>query len=562
MTIKVVSVAQMRAVEAAADAAGITYGDMMNEAGRAVANRALAFLASLPNPTEARLTFLIGGGNNGGDGLVAARILAEESPALVRLYLLTRRDDELFKAVESKGVFIAHAEDDQRYRLLTNMIASAALVIDALFGIGVTLPLREDAAKLLRAANQALRLDDEDELDIIDPTQAPPHFPRPYVIAVDCPSGLDCDTGAIDKSALPADETVTFIAAKPGLFAFPGAAAVGKLTVAPLGIPGSLEGLKAEKRTVVDAGSVIKLLPPRPHDAHKGTFGKALIIGGSVNYTGAPGLAARAAYRSGAGLVTVGAPAPTISALAAGLLEATWLLLPHDLGALADSAAPLIREEAAGYDSLLLGPGWGREKTTRDALLKLLTAADAPRSRAALGFTATSAVSGKTNEKPLPPLVIDADGLNLLGEIDQWWKQLPAETILTPHPGEMSRLAGMDIAEVQARRWEIAAQKAAEWNVVLVLKGAHTLIAHPDGRVAALPYKTSTLATAGTGDILAGLIVGLLAQGMKPFDAAICAGSLHGYAGELLGKRRQTERGTVASDLFDALIEAYRSLGV
>ncbi len=562
--IKVVSVEKMREVEAAADAAGITYGELMEIAGRAVANRALAFLSTLPKPEEARITFLIGAGNNGGDGLVAARLLAEESPALVRCYLLQRRDDPLFQAVESKGVFIAHAEDDQRNRVLTNMIASAALIIDAVFGIGITLPLRDEASKFLRAARQALSgLDEpEDDENLIIPTQAPRKLPRPYVIAVDCPSGLNANTGEIDKFALTADETVTFIAAKPGLFAFPGAARVGQLSIATLGIPGTLEGLKAEKRVVADGATVRSLLPPRPLDSHKGTFGKALIIGGSINYTGAPGLAARAAYRSGAGLVTVGAPSPTINALAAGMLEATWLLLPHDLGSLADSAAPIIKEEAAAYQSLLLGCGWGREKSTGAALERLLSKSETTRPRAQIGFMTNRAKEDQDDEKSLPPLVIDADGLNLLADIDGWWKNLPAETILTPHPGEMSRLSNTTTANIQANRWEIAAQKAAEWNVILVLKGAHTLIAHPDGRVAVLPFKTPSLATAGTGDILAGLIVGLLAQGLKPFDAAICAGYIHGLAGQLLGKTRHTERGVLASDVLDSITDAFRSLEI
>jgi len=558
--IKVVSVAKMREIEAAADAAGITYSDMMELAGRAVADRALAFLATLPKPEEARITVLVGPGNNGGDGLVAARLLAEESPALVRLYLLKRRDDELFKAVESKGVFVAHAEDDQRNRVLTNMIASAALVIDAVFGIGVALPLRDGAAKFLRAAKQALKAEDEGEDGelLVIPTQVPTRLPHAHVIAVDCPSGLDCDTGDIDKSALPADETVTFIAAKAGLFAFPGAAHVGQLTVATLGLPEALDGLKSEKRVIADAVTVRDRLPVRPLDAHKGTFGKALIVAGSINYTGAPGLAARAAYRAGAGLVTVGAPAQTINALAASLLEATWLLLPQDMGALAEGAAPIIREEAASYSALLLGCGWGRDKATRAALEKLLNTADTPRHRSQMGFTSAPQSTATTDDKALPPLVIDADGLNLLAEIDRWWEHLPAETILTPHPGEMSRLSGMETSEIQAARWQVAADKAAEWKTILVLKGAHTLIAHPDGRVAALPFKTPALATAGTGDILAGLIVGFLAQGLKPFDAALCAGYVQGLAGEMVGN--VYPRGVMASDVLEMINAAFLTL--
>ncbi len=560
--IKVVSVEQMRQIEAAADASGVSYADMMENAGQAVALRVIDILAQLPDPSEARVTLLIGPGNNGGDGLVAGRAISEQSGALVRFYLLTRRadDDPHMKAIQDRGLFIAHAEDDQRFRVLTNMVASAHVVVDALFGIGLQLPLRDNASKLLRAVRQAL-----DEGDAIEgrpirlAAPAPRRMVRPYVIAVDSPSGLDCDTGKLDKQALSADETVTFIAAKPGLFAFPGASAVGSLTVASAGVPGSTDGLKDAQRSVVDPDSARALLPARPADANKGTFGKVLILGGSANYVGAPGMAARAAYRSGAGLVAVGAPEPTIAALAGHLLETTWLLFPHDMGVLSADAAPYIREEAAKYNVMLIGPGWGREKTTRELLLKLLDDETTRPMRRVIGFSVETD-AGQPGAGSLPPLVIDADGLNLLSEIDEWWTHLPEGTTLTPHPGEMARLAGVETSDVQARRWEIAEEKAREWNVILVLKGAHTLIAAPDGRVAALPFKTSALAHAGTGDVLAGAIAGMLAQGLKPYDAAVAAGYLHGLAGEQAALKVGSERSVIAGDVIEALPEAFRLL--
>ncbi len=287
-----------------------------------------------------------------------------------------------------------------------------------------------------------------------------------------------------------------------------------------------------------------------------------LIVGGSVNYTGAPGLSARAAYRSGAGLVTVGAPEPTIRALASQISEATWLLLPHDMGVLADSAASLIRKEAATYNALLLGPGWGREDTTRDLLAKLLDPDGArPASHRPMGFAGSATpTEDRPEELTVPPLVIDADGLFLLAQLEDWWTRLPAGTILTPHPGEMATLAGIDIQDVQKQRREIAGAKAQEWNVILVLKGAHTLIAAPDGRITALPFKTSALATAGTGDVLAGLIVGLRAQGLAPFDAAVAGGYLHGLAGELAAQRIGSERSVIAGDVVEAVGAAFRAV--
>lgn len=562
---KVVSVEQMRQIEAAADASGLSYDQLMQNAGRALAERVKALLAEAPDPNDASITVLVGPGNNGGDGLVAGRILAEETSALVRFYLLKPRDenDANFKAVRDANLFIAHAEDDQRYRVLTNMVASATIIIDALFGIGVKLPLRDEVAKVLRHVQQAIHETESEPFTVLaQPSQR--RSARPYIIAVDCPSGLDCDTGEIDQNALHADETATFIAAKPGQFIFPGAQAVGKLTISHIGVSANTERLRDEKRVIADAQSVRELLPARPADANKGTFGKVLVVGGSVNYTGAAALCAMSAYRSGAGLVTVGAPGPVVSALAAHILEATWLLLPHDLGVIASSAATLLKEELPKYDSLLIGPGMGREKTTRELLEGLFEQqSKTVASRRVIGFAAVKSEVNKTKaetEIKLPPLVIDADGLNLLSEIDDWWTLLPEGTIITPHPGEMARLAKMEIAAVQANRWQIAVEKADEWKVILVLKGAHTLIAHPDGRVAVLPFKESALATAGTGDVLAGIIAGLRAQGLQPFDAALVGGYLHQLAGAEAVRKVGNARSVVAGDVLDSIADAYRLL--
>jgi NAD(P)H-hydrate epimerase len=554
----------MRQIEAVADAAGVSYDQMMQSAGRATAERVLEMLAGR---SEAQVTVLVGPGNNGGDGLVAGRIVAQESSAQVRFYLLKPRDDNdsNYTQVRDAGLLIANAQDDRDKRVLRNMVASADVVIDALFGIGVNLPLKDEAAKILRNVRQAL--DEQSELprnnSSVMPSAPEPLrlATKPYVFAVDCPSGLNCDTGELDPNAIPADETITFIAAKPGLLTFPGAQVVGKLSVAPIGIPPETETLEIAPRVLTDGDMVRSLLPARPANANKGTFGKALVVAGSVNYIGAAGLAAHAAYRIGAGLVTVGAPQPVVAVLAAQFLEPTWLLLPHDMGVLSEGAAEVIQEEVGNYQALLLGPGWGREETTKSLLTVLFAKAAAASKRPArrkIGFAAVTTTDGRTNdmETSLPPLVIDADGLNLLSEIEDWWTLLPAQTILTPHPGEMARLSGMDKDAIVANRWEIVSQKAAEWNVVVVLKGAHTLIAEPNGRTAALPFKTDALATAGTGDVLAGAIVGLLAQGLTPFDAAVVGGYLHGLAGQQAAAWLGSTRGVIASDVLDGLAEA------
>lgn len=531
---KLLTVEAVREVERLADESGLPYAEMMQRAGRVVALRAKAMLARLPQGDPARVTVLVGSGNNGGDGLVAGKLLAEETDAQVRFYIVKRRDeaDEVYKAVLDAGLFIAYGEDDLRYRVLHQMVASASLVIDALYGIGITLPLRQEAAALLRAASQALHEAAPPAPFTVLDTPAP-QTPRPLVLAVDCPSGLDADTGAIDRNTLPADETVTFIAPKVGLFTFPGAASVGRLTVSSLGVDDNLSPFKATKTFVVDSGYVRDHLPTRPDDAHKGTFGKAIIVGGSSQYIGAPGLSALAAYRAGAGLVTVAAPQPVVASLAGQIVEATWLPLTGD----EDDAVTLART-AADYDALLVGPGIGRGEATGMFIQTML----------------------QTVVEPFAKLVIDADALNWLADIDNWHTLLPPNTILTPHPGEMARLTGLTTQDVQAQRLELAKSKAQAWYSIVVLKGAHTVVAAPDGKAAVLPIKTSALAKAGTGDVLAGLICGLLAQRVAPFEAAVCGAYLHGLAGVAAAKVVGSARSVVASDVLSAMGGVFAAL--
>ncbi|MDX2140437.1 MAG: NAD(P)H-hydrate dehydratase [Chloroflexota bacterium] len=529
---KLLSPATIREIEALADQNGISYAEMMQRAGRITAERAKSYLRTLPDREPARVTVLVGPGNNGGDGLVAGLILAQETSALVRFYLTSRRDetDPVFKPILDAGLFHVIAEDDQRYRVLYQNIASAHLILDALYGIGAQPPLRDEAVKLLRTIRSALR-EEAPHPPVSTPVAPQPAAPRPYILAVDCPSGLNCDTGDIDPNTLNADETVTFIAPKPGLLTFPGAAAVGTLTITSLGIPDDFKPLKAARDFVVGSSYVREHLPPRPVDSHKGTFGSALVLGGSAHYIGAPGLSAQSIYRTGAGLVAVGSIPRVISALAGHLLEPIWLPLEEADGAIAATSAEALRAEIGQYSTLLLGPGIGRAEGTRDLITDLLS-------------------------PTLTPLVIDADALNLLADIPNWHASLPANTILTPHPGEMARLCQIDTKDVQSNRWSLAREKAAAWNCVIVVKGAHTVVAAPDGRLAVLPFKNSALATAGTGDVLAGIVTGLVTQGIKPFEAAVCGAYVHGLAGEYAVEQVGSGRAVIASDVLAALPRA------
>jgi NAD(P)H-hydrate epimerase len=562
MTLKVLTIDETRHAEAAADAAGYGYAAMMQAAGRAVADRALVLIEDRP---DARVTVIVGSGNNGGDGLVAGRLIAEARPdAQVRFYLQTRRteDDDVFAPVLAAGMFTAYQEDDRDGRALRHMVASADLVIDALYGIGVRLPIKGDGQKILRNTRQALneRARARRAGRLNNPTQPGQieRAPRTYVLAVDCPSGVHCDSGAVDANALLADETVTFIAAKPGLLTFPAAGHVGDLYVASLEFPEDAEpeAVKQSPHVLLDNDSVVDLLPPRPVDGHKNTFGRALIVGGSANYIGAPAMAGLAAYRSGAGLVTIAAPSNVIGGNAAAFMEATWLYLPHDMGAIAADAVKTLIEEMAQYRALAVGPGMGLDPKTRDFLKALLTLKQTPHKRP-IGFNPAAALADAAEDpvSALPPLVIDADGLNLLAQIDDWPALLPAGTIITPHPGEMARLCGLSADNYKTLNTRaLALEKAQAWSAVVVLKGAHTVIAAPDGRSATSPFKTTALATAGTGDILTGLIAGLLAQGLTAFDAAQVGVYIHGRAGvTATAFYGRNERSVTARDVLEAL---------
>jgi len=255
---------------------------------------------------------------------------------------------------------------------------------------------------------------------------------------------------------------------------------------------------------------------------------------------------------------------PVITQVGAQMLEPTWILLPHDMGVISEAAADVIVKELDTYDALLIGPGLGREDTTRDMLVRLLRnhqeAAQRQRKEAKrqIGFAGLARgpadeAGGQAGSVVLPPLVLDADALNLLADVDDWPALLPADTVLTPHPGEMGRLAGMDIDAIQADRVRVAQQKAAEWGVVLLLKGPHTVVAASDGRTAILPFKTSALATAGTGDVLAGMIVSLLGQGVPAYEAALVSGYIHGSAGVMAANLMGSPNGVMAGDVLDLL---------
>ncbi|MCW5854240.1 MAG: NAD(P)H-hydrate dehydratase [Anaerolineae bacterium] len=534
---KLVTVEQMRGIEAVAEASGVSLADLMQTAGAAVAE----VVQTQWGPAPGVVLVLVGPGKNGGDGLVAAQRL-HEADTTTRAYVVKHAaDDPVYQAAQAAGVPITRFEEDPTGETLAAWLQESDILVDALLGIGVSRLIEGDLAALLTRVREGKR---EDTL----------------VVAVDLPSGVNADTGAADPLTLPADVTVTFGYAKLGLFQPPAAHLVGDLVVADIGLDPRLgEEVRVEFMTAEWARDH---LPARPEDGHKGTFGKAMIVAGSVNYTGAAYLAGAAAARVGAGLVTLAVAQMLYPILAARLVETTWLLLPHEMGAVREEAAKVLLEKIEGYTALLVGPGLGSEETTQSFVRTLLSGKAAPVKKGRrVGFSLVPEPEAAAEEgRPLPPTVIDADGLNALAGADEWWTSFkPTAAVLTPHPGEMGRLLGSTADEVNADRVATARRAAEKFGQVIVLKGAHTVIAAPDGQVAVSPFANPALATAGTGDVLAGTITGLLAQGLTPFDAAAVGVYLHGLAGERV-REELGDAGAVASDLLPYLPLSIQSL--
>jgi NAD(P)H-hydrate epimerase len=530
----------MQTIEKEADAGGLTYDQMMQNAGQGLADIVLDLFV---DEEDLEAVGLVGSGNNGGDTLIALTALASRGWK-ARAYLVKRRKDDLVKKFLEAGGELIGAQKEDAFFHLSAFLESADVLLDGVLGTGIKLPLKKDVAELLSEVNDILYSLDE----------------HPLVIAVDCPSGVDCDTGEVADETIPADITVTMAAVKQGMLKMPAFEYVGNLQVVDIGLPDELPALQDLNTTVAEENIVSLLLPERPSDSHKGTFGTALIAAGSVNYTGAVLLAAEAAYRAGAGLVTLAVPGPVHAALAGQIPEATWVVLPQSMGVISSNASEVLVKNIERATALLIGPGFGMESTTKEFIENLLAGKSVPKkSTVRIGFVHEQNEKQEEINSVLPPMVVDADGLKLLAQIKDWHTKLPP-AILTPHPGEMAVLTGLSKEEIQEDRQEIARKYAREWGHVVVLKGAFTAVASPDGSVTVIPIASPALARAGTGDVLAGLIVGLRAQGLEAFDAAVAGAWIHAQAGLYAADDLGTTASVLASDVLNSISDVLSDL--
>lgn len=476
---------------------------LMENAGQATADQIEERYADLwPGP----VLIVAGKGNNGGDGYVVARHLmnrgwdvavlilaahdAISGDARTNLDVLSRSFAELYFAEDGDALFS-----------VLDVIDAPMLIVDALLGTGL---------------NSAVTGLYAEAINWINGVEA-------AVVSVDVPSGINATTGQLHGPAVSAELTVTFAEAKVGHVLRPAADFVGDLAVVDIGIPVQLSDQHPSQHFYVDAEMASGLVPDRPDSGHKGTFGHLLTIAGSTGKTGAALLAAEGGLRAGAGLSTLACPASLNPIFEVKLTEVMTLLLADQDGVMTADALAGALQSAAGKQTVVLGPGLGCSDGVRSLVEGVLTQVDRP-------------------------IVVDADGLNVLSGDLQLLRSRDGVTILTPHPGEMARLLDCPVADIEENRLSVATDFARENNVVLVLKGAPTIVATPDGRIFINGSGNPVLASGGTGDVLAGLIGGLLCQGCAPDVAAVLAVFLQGAAADRLAEENG-DAGILASEL-------------
>ncbi len=489
--------AEQRALDKwAIDEQGVPGITLMERAGRGVADLVGELVAA------GRVAVVCGKGNNGGDGFVAARLLRERGRKVDVLTLYPT--DEL--QGDAKTNF-ERLPGPAPMPFAAPALAHAECVVDAILGTGASGSPREPSAGAIDAINAVVN--------------------RSVVIACDIPSGVDASTGEVPGQAVQAAATATFNAAKPGLWIAPGKAYGGEVHVIDIGIP---PGAPGDPHVGLILDSVTDEIPRRDRDATKFAAGSVLVCGGSTGLTGAPSMASEAAMRAGAGYVTACVPASLNVVFAARLLEVMTVPLPDENGVIVPAALTEVLERTGRVQSLVLGPGLGRDSAALDFARELARSAEVP-------------------------LLLDADGLNAhAGQLGSLSVR-GAATVMTPHAGELGRLLEVDSSEVQAHRLRCVREAASRARAIVVLKGDDTLIADPSGRVGVNRGGAPALATAGTGDVLSGVIGAYLAKRMDPFHAACAGVFVHAAAGRLAARAIGTE-GVIARDVIELLPQA------
>jgi NAD(P)H-hydrate epimerase len=513
---KVLTASQMQAVDRRTiDEIGIPGVVLMENAGRGVAEEIMRRFSA---PGLPRALILAGKGNNGGDGYVIARHLMSCGWFVQTLVLAKRSTIKGDAAVHLAALQNCGGQIDFVWEVcaLDEQLAGAGeftVLIDALFGTGLVNPVEGPFLQAIEWLNR----------------QSSP------VVSVDIPSGIDASSGRVLGTAVKAWLTVSFAFAKVGQLSYPGAGLVGELVTVDIGIPSQICRETDSNCTIIDAAEGRHLLPVRCRDGHKGTFGHLLVVAGSTGKSGAAVMAAESGLRGGAGLVTLACPLSVQPVVASRITEVMTAPLADCNGELSLDCLDDLMSLAVGKQALAIGPGLGIGDEVSGLILRLVQDSELP-------------------------VVIDADALNALcGHTHILERQQSRRIVLTPHPGEMARLTGLSIVEIQADRFNVARDFAMRHHVVLVLKGARTLTASPNGMVNINSSGHTGLASGGMGDVLTGLIGSLLAQGLTAQDAATLGVYLHGLAADRL-LASFGEAGLLATDVMRELPAARQAL--
>ncbi len=505
---KFVTIAEIKAIEKQAiEEYGIPSIVLMENAGSETARQMGVIMGNLQNK---KIAILAGKGNNGGDGYVIARHLYNQG-AKVRVFVVGDKGEvsgdalinlEILVNMGIDVVEVFHDGDWDKVKIAMNF---TDCLVDALVGTGFAGQLSGNMAQVVESINKANKM----------------------VIAVDVPSGVNADTGQINGIAVKAHHTITFSLPKQGLLLYPGASYAGDVTVADIGIPRTLLSDEKIKQNMITSDGIARMLVRRSPNVHKGDCGKVLMIAGSKGLTGAAALASNATVRAGAGLVTLGIAESLHDLMEIKLTEVMTKALPEVVaGILGQGAIGDVQELSLKNDVVAMGPGMGRHIDTLDAMRQLITAVE-------------------------KPLVLDADALYALIDHTTILTEVKAVPILTPHSGEMARLTGLTTDELDQDRVYITRQSAIDWGSIVVLKGARTLVAFPDGEVYINISGNAGMATGGTGDVLTGVIAAFIAQGLSSHEAALAGVYIHGLAGDIVAKGGMV--GMTASDVIRAL---------
>lgn len=508
----VFTAAEMRALDARAiRELGIPGPRLMDHAGTGAATLIAGWLAPIRGKT---VVVVCGKGNNGGDGFVVARRLRARG-AVVRVLLVGRRADVRGDAADALGRWRGRVEEIADPSGLAPVLGGADLIVDALLGTGLSGPARGPVAAAIEAINRA------------GATCVP-------VVALDLPSGLDSDRGALLGPTVKAWRTVTFAGLKRSLLLAPAAGQAGAVEIGDIGVSAE-EARRGITTWRLEAADVRPLFPPRELDAHKGRFGHLLVVAGSLGKTGAAVLAGRAALRSGVGLCTIAAPASQQPVVAAQAPEYMTEALPETAArSLSLESRDRILELARRMDAVALGPGLSLDPEAQELARVLIRELD-------------------------QPMVVDADALSALAGHLDLLRHAAGPRALTPHPGEMARLLGVTIEAVQADRIELTRAFARAHGAAIALKGAHTVIAGPDGHVAINPTGNPGMAKGGSGDVLTGIVGALLAREIGPAAALQAGCYVHGLAADV-AVRERGEYGMLASDIIEGVPAALRAL--